>query len=74
MSRRATDPVDAAFARIVALTPEGYARLQERLIGGETKTGLKPVPVPRKRREKSIADAQADLNDKAARKKTAAGV
>lgn len=33
MSRRAVDPVDAAFDRIVQLTPEQFMRLRERIIG-----------------------------------------
>ena len=55
MSRRRSDPVDAAFERIVALTPEQYSRLEERLKGWQYQTGIATPPAPRKRRQKEPA-------------------
>lgn len=53
MSRQRQDPVDAAFARIVALTNEQYARLEERVKGWQWNNAVVPAPRKRERLKKS---------------------
>ncbi len=59
MSRRATGPVDRAFERITQLTPEQYARLQERLIGWGRRNDPVAVRKTRTRKDTPNADPAA---------------